>query len=98
MIQKLNGIRRWRTPSPNALGYVGRLESYGDVRTCNVSTAGCQISGLLCGQRYNFSVSATDGGCASAQTAPIQLDTGLYLYSLYKSGMETSQDQNIYRI
>ncbi|XP_036412774.1 mucin-5AC-like [Colossoma macropomum] len=63
------------TPSPNALGYIGRLESYGDVRTCNVSTAGCQISGLLCGQRYNFSVSATDGSCASTRTAPIQLDT-----------------------
>uniref|UniRef100_A0AAR2LCM5 Fibronectin type-III domain-containing protein n=1 Tax=Pygocentrus nattereri TaxID=42514 RepID=A0AAR2LCM5_PYGNA len=63
------------TPSPNALGYIGRLESYGDVRTCNVSTVGCQISGLLCGQRYSFSVFATDGSCASAQTAPIQLDT-----------------------
>ncbi|KAL7851296.1 hypothetical protein AOLI_G00216520 [Acnodon oligacanthus] len=63
------------TPSPNALGYIGRLESYGDVRTCNVSTVGCQISGLLCGQRYNFSVFATDGSCASAQAALIQLDT-----------------------
>ncbi|KAI4885449.1 hypothetical protein NFI96_001413 [Prochilodus magdalenae] len=61
--------------SPNALHYIGKLESHGDVRTCNVSTTGCQISGLLCGQRYNFSVSASDGSCPSAQTAPIQLDT-----------------------
>ncbi|XP_072525550.1 uncharacterized protein [Salminus brasiliensis] len=61
-------------PSPNTLRYIGRLESSGDVRTCNVSTAGCQITGLLCGQHYNFTVSATDGSC-STQTVPIQLDT-----------------------
>ncbi|XP_049332490.1 G surface protein, allelic form 156-like isoform X9 [Astyanax mexicanus] len=61
--------------SPNAVHYTGTLRSSGDLKTCNVSAAGCQISGLLCGQHYNFTVSASDVSCSSTPSAPIQLDT-----------------------
>ncbi|XP_048845072.1 uncharacterized protein fndc7rs1 isoform X3 [Brienomyrus brachyistius] len=63
--------------STNSLMYsvqaVGRA---GDRVSCNNTAPSCQLSGLLCGQNYNFTVSASDTSCQSPNSTPFTLKTG----------------------
>uniref|UniRef100_A0A3B3TCY5 Fibronectin type III domain-containing protein 7-like n=1 Tax=Paramormyrops kingsleyae TaxID=1676925 RepID=A0A3B3TCY5_9TELE len=62
--------------SPNSLSYnvlaIGRA---GDRVNCNNTAPSCQLSGLLCGQNYNFTVSASDTSCQSPNSTPFILPT-----------------------
>ncbi|XP_072560360.1 uncharacterized protein [Paramormyrops kingsleyae] len=62
--------------SPNSLSYnvlaIGRA---GDRVNCNSTAPSCQLSGLLCGQNYNFTVSASDSSCQSPNSTPFILPT-----------------------
>ncbi|XP_048845071.1 uncharacterized protein fndc7rs1 isoform X2 [Brienomyrus brachyistius] len=62
--------------SPNSLSYnalaIGRA---GDRVSCNNTAPSCQLCGLLCGQNYNFTVSASDSSCQSPNSTPVTQPT-----------------------
>ncbi|XP_063075940.1 uncharacterized protein LOC134465972, partial [Engraulis encrasicolus] len=47
----------------------------GHVLSCQPSHPTCQLHNLHCGTYYNFTVSATDGVCASPHSSPHRLDS-----------------------
>ncbi|KAL1022755.1 hypothetical protein UPYG_G00031900 [Umbra pygmaea] len=63
--------------SDNAISYVGTaVGTNGHSVTCNAATSACQLAGLVCGQKYNFTVSASDGRCDSPVSPQVTLETG----------------------
>ncbi|KAI3368520.1 hypothetical protein L3Q82_025527 [Scortum barcoo] len=63
--------------SPNAVSYTGKaVSTHGHRVICEAGMSlGCQLSGLHCGKEYNFTVSASDGNCQSADSRPVILTT-----------------------
>ncbi|KAM3619311.1 uncharacterized protein V6R79_006036 [Siganus canaliculatus] len=63
--------------SPNAVSYSGKAVSAdGHALTCEAGMSlGCQLSDLLCGKKYTFTVSASDGDCQSPDSEPVILTT-----------------------
>ncbi|XP_040040842.2 uncharacterized protein fndc7b [Gasterosteus aculeatus] len=63
--------------SPNAVSYTGKaVAADGHIVTCDAGVRlGCQMDGLHCGRKYNFTVSASDGGCQSPDGAPVTVTT-----------------------
>ncbi|XP_015242186.1 PREDICTED: uncharacterized protein LOC107092315 [Cyprinodon variegatus] len=49
--------------------------SGGELKTCNSSSFSCQITGLVCGEIYNFTVAAYSDGCWSPCSSPIVVQT-----------------------
>ncbi|KAL2097078.1 hypothetical protein ACEWY4_006285 [Coilia grayii] len=74
---------------PNVVLYNGTAVSAdGHVVSCNSSQAGCKLCGLHCGTYYNFSVSATDGTCASPPSAPHKLDSAPCTPSIISASLD----------
>lgn len=71
---------------PNAVLYTGTaVGSDGHILNCSSSTTDCQLSGMHCGTYYNFSLSATDGVCASSSSAPYRLNSGTWSLHMTKT-------------
>ncbi|XP_053096527.1 uncharacterized protein LOC113530559 [Pangasianodon hypophthalmus] len=55
--------------SPTSVSYTGRaVGSNGHTVWCNSTSAGCQLTGLRCGQDYVIRLTASDGVCASTES------------------------------
>ncbi|RVE73628.1 hypothetical protein OJAV_G00033020 [Oryzias javanicus] len=58
--------------SLNAVSYTGiAVSADGHNVSCGTQGLGCQMEGLRCGTTYNFTVSATDGGCQSLDSKSV---------------------------
>ncbi|KAL2090270.1 hypothetical protein ACEWY4_014958 [Coilia grayii] len=84
---KDNATLSW-SASRNAVSYTGTaVGEDGHTVTCDAVALSCQMVALRCGQTYTFTVSASDGTCASpssqqytletAPCAPVGVDTNL---------------------
>ncbi|XP_069825096.1 receptor-type tyrosine-protein phosphatase beta-like isoform X2 [Dendropsophus ebraccatus] len=65
----INGASAQWDPSAGAVSYTAGFHGPdGSEASCDSSTTSCSVSGLQCGQRYNVTVTAYDGGCRSITT------------------------------
>lgn len=53
-------------------------DEQGSWRSCNTSSTTCQISGLLCGQRYQVYVAGVDENCIGAKSNVQVIHTGIF--------------------
>ncbi|XP_012990390.2 uncharacterized protein LOC105029012 isoform X2 [Esox lucius] len=62
--------------SPNAVSYFGTaVGTNGQHVSCKASALGCQLTALICGQVYIFTVSASYGRCESPESQQVTLET-----------------------
>lgn len=67
-------------PSQGSLSYMAVTENAEGHRwSCNTSSTTCQISGLLCGQRYQVYAAGVDEKCIGAKSNMEVIHTGRYL-------------------
>ncbi|XP_075473113.1 uncharacterized protein LOC142503970 isoform X2 [Ascaphus truei] len=89
--------------SRGARSYVAVVRENEDlVNSCDTEGTVCTVTNLTCGTIYSFSVSASDGHCNSAFTAPImsgvvpcppgQVETSIYHRSVKPQEVEISWD------
>ncbi|XP_051789053.1 fibronectin type III domain-containing protein 7-like [Erpetoichthys calabaricus] len=51
------------------------IGNYGHVTSCQSTNSSCQFKDLRCGEKYNFSMTATDGNCDSIQVMVPEQET-----------------------
>ncbi|KAG2461556.1 FNDC7 protein, partial [Polypterus senegalus] len=51
------------------------IGNYGHVTSCQSTNSSCQFKDLRCGEKYNFSIIATDGNCDSIQVMVPEQET-----------------------
>ncbi|KAJ8357216.1 hypothetical protein SKAU_G00200100 [Synaphobranchus kaupii] len=63
-------------PSPNAMSYsLMAMAADGHTHSCNSTSTTCLVTGLHCGEEYDFTVTASDGSCDSLTSVPARLET-----------------------
>ncbi|XP_069497964.1 serine-rich adhesin for platelets-like [Ambystoma mexicanum] len=63
-------------PASGAVSYLSTVTSPdGDTRTCNTTANNCEIDSLQCGSTYTATITAKNGHCDNAVSAPVQLTT-----------------------
>ncbi|KAK7945711.1 hypothetical protein WMY93_001439 [Mugilogobius chulae] len=66
-----SALLTWNEKSNAVDYYASAVDENGSMLYCQNSSAQCTFKGLQCGNKYNFTVLATDGSCNSSYSDPV---------------------------